>query len=228
MISTVLDLWTRVNQYSAKYQSGQNVVAAFNASLTEVQNEIYNDLSPFYQGNEKVRGLLAPWVKSISATFTNGVYTTADAQFDRPLAISATDGTNLIYDIAPITEGELVSYTLIPQRKPDLAKKRVYYLMATPTVIHIFPKPASLPFLMYYLGYPTLAKIAFTYTETDDEDVMTYDAGNSTQLGWSQDAFNIILYKMLEKYGIDTRDQWIAEYSRLGISKPILNTGGNQ
>jgi len=230
MIS-VLTLWERVNQMAQKYQSGQTVVDTFNGALAEVQAEIYNDLSSYYQVNEKVRALLNPWVKNVAATFTTGLYTSNDAQFDRVISIAIRDTQNppnILYAVNPITEGELVYADQIPQRKPDLAKKRVYYLMAGPATIEIFPKPGTVPAIVYYLSYPTLAKIAFTYNLTNDEYVMTYDAGNSTQLGWALDAFNIILYKMLEKYGVETRDQWIEEYSRLGISKPILNQGGNQ
>lgn len=227
----VLDLWNRVNQYAQKYASGQTVVDTFNGALAEVQAEVYNDLSPFYQQNEKVRGLLNVWVKNINATFTSGSYTSVDPQFDRVVSMAITEGATppvMLYEINPITEGELVYANRIPQRKPDPAKKRVYYFMDGPVTINAAPNTVALPFIMYYLTYPTEAKIAFTYSLTNDEYIMTYDAGNSTDLEWVTDAFNIILYKMLEKYGVETRDQWIEEYSRLGISKPILNTGGNQ
>ncbi len=229
----VLSLWTRVNQYASKYQSGQLVVDAFNSSLAEVQNEVYNDLSPFYQTNEKVRGLLNVWVKSLNDTFVSGSFEMpsgdGDPQFDRVVSMAITDGANppvIQYEINPITEGELVYANRIPQRKPDASKKRVYYLMDGPLIIKTAPNTVALPFLLYYLCYPATAKIAFTYTQTDDEDIMTYDAANSVDLEWAKDAFNILLYKMLEKYGIDTRDQWVSEYARIGISKPILNAGG--
>jgi len=227
----VLDLWNRVNQYASKYMSGQTIVDTFNGALAEVQAEIYNDLSPFYQENEKVRGLLNVWVKSVNATFAAGSYTSGDTQFDRVVSMAITDGNTppiMLYEVNPITEGELVYANRIPQRKPDPTKKRVYYFMDGPLIIKTAPNTIALPFIMYYLSYPTLAKIAFTYTEVDDEYVMTYDDANSDDLGWVIDAYNIILYKMLEKYGVETRDQWTAEYAKLGLAKPVLNTGGNQ
>lgn len=231
----VLDLWSRVNQYAAKYQSGQTVVDTFNGALAEVQAEVYNDLSPFYQINEKVRGLLNVWVGSLNANFTAGSYTMpsgpTDPKFDRVISMGITDGLTpptILYEINPITEGELVYANRIPQRKPDASKKRVYYFMDGPLIIKTAPNTVALPFILYYLSYPSEAKIAFTYSLTNDEYIMTYDAGNSTDLEWAEDAFNIILYKMLEKYGVETRDMWLEEYSRIGVSKPVLNTGGNQ
>jgi hypothetical protein len=230
----VLDLWNRVNQYAQKYQSGQTVVDTFNGALSEVQAEIYNDLSPFYQENEKVRGLLNVWVGSKTASFTSGAYTMpsgpTDPKFDRVVSMGITDGLTpltILYEINPITEGELVYANRIPQRRPDASKKRVYYYMDGPLVIKVTPATVVSPFILYYLMYPSEAKIAFTYSLVSDEYVMTYDAGNSTNLAWTTDAFNIILYKMLEKYGVETRDSWLEEYSRLGVSKPVLNTGGN-
>lgn len=230
----VLDLWNRTNQYAQKYMSGQTVVATFNAALAEVQAEIYNDLSPYYQQNEKVRGLLNVWVKSLRANFIGGAFTMpsgpTDPQFDRIVSLAITDGANpptIQFEVNPITEGELVYANRIPQRKPDVSKKRVYYLMDGPLVINVLPQTVALPFLLYYLCYPTKAEIAFTYTSTSDEDVMAYNSVASTDLLWSKDAFNIILYKMLEKYGIETRDQWVEEYAKYGLAKPILNQGGN-
>lgn len=237
VIDIYQDLWLRVSQYAQKYMSGAQNVATFNGALSEVQNEVFSMLSPYYSTNEKVRGLLAVWVKSINATATNGVYSipsgSNDPQFDRVISLAVTDGANppnIQYEINPISEGELVYVNRLPQRKPDLTKKRVYFLVDAPTTINFFPKVASLPFFMYYIVFPTEAKIAFTYTETDDEDVMTYDSGNSVQLQWTKDARNLILYKMLEKYGVTVREQLLQVYAQLGISEMLSqpNNGGKQ
>lgn len=232
----VLDLWTRLNQYSAKYQSGAVVVDTFNAALAETQAEIYNDLSDFYQTNEKVRGLLGPWVKKINQLIINGILdmTSAideDDEFDRIVAMGVTDGAILsvsLYEINPITEGELVYTSRIPQRKPDQTKKRIYFMMDGATIINLFPVIASIPCLIYYIVFPTEAKIAFTYTETDDEDVMTYSPTDSIDLAWTKDAENIIIYKMLQKYGITSRDNWVAEYSKIGIDTSIFMQQGDK
>lgn len=229
------DLWLRLSQYGGKYQSGAQVVATFNGALSEVQNEIFSTLSPFYSTNEKIRGILAVWVKSLNATAVNGSYaipsSPSDPQFDRVISLGVTDTAtppNILYEINPISEGELVFANRMPQRRPDITKKRVYYLVDAPTTINFFPKPASIPFLMYYLVFPTEAKIAFTYTSTSDEDIMTYDSGNSVQLQWTKDARNLILYKMLEKYGVTVREQLLEAYSQLGLTEMLSqpNNGG--
>lgn len=235
VIDIYLDLWQRINQYGQKYMSGQQVVDTFNGALSEVQNEVFSMLSPYYSTNEKVRAILAVWVKSVNASATNGAYAIPsgddDPQFDRVISLGVTDiatPPNILYEINPISEGELVFASRMPQRAPDLSKKRVYYLVDAPTTVNFFPKPASLPFLMYYLVFPDEAKIAFTFSETDDEDIMTYDPDNSVQLKWTKDARNLILYKMLEKYGVTVREQLLQEYSRLGLTEMLAqpNNGG--
>lgn len=220
-------LWKRLNDYAAKYQSGLNVVATFNNALAEVQLEVFSDLSPYYQTNEKVRLLLAPWVKSAFYSSVNGSFTVLSNQgkFERVISMGVhdtTDTTKILYEINPITEGELVMVNRLPQRRPSIAKRKVYYIMDTSNVIRTRPTASSLPVFLYYLVYPSEAKIAFTYSVSQNEDIMTYDAGNSIDLLWSEDAANIILYKMLEKFGISDREPWLAEYAKLGVSKPVL------
>jgi hypothetical protein len=46
---------------------------------------------------------------------------------------------------------------------------------------------------------------------------MTYDAGNTVDLAWPSSAANLILYKMLEKYGVSVREQLLQEYAKYGI-----------
>jgi len=232
----VITIWQRINQYASKYQSGVVVADTFNAALAETQLEIYNDLSQFYQVNEKVRGLLNPWVKVANTPVANGVIDMAtvvadDEEFDRVVAMGVTSGTSpytSLYEINPITEGELVYVNRVPQRQPDLNAKRVYFLMDGATTINLAPIVSTLPTKIYYLIFPTEAHIAFTYTVTDDEDIMTYDAGDSVNLAWTKDAENIIIYKMLQKYGITSRDSWIAEYSRLGIDSALFMQQGGK
>lgn len=232
----VLDIWNRLNQYAQKYQSGVIVADTFNAALAETQLEIYNDLSNFYQTNEKVRGLLGPWVKVATTPIVNGVIdmttvVTGSDEFDRVVAMGVTTGASpfpSLYEINPITEGELVYANRIPQRKPDVTAKRVYFLMDGATVINLAPVVASLPVIIYYLIFPTEAKINFTYTVTDDEDIMVYNPTGSIDLAWTKDAENIIIYKMLQKYGITSRDLWISEYSKIGVDASLFMQQGGK
>jgi hypothetical protein len=111
----------------------------------------------------------------------------------------------------------------IPQRAPNVANKIVYYRFNSPETVYFYPAQA-IPFSVFYLVYPDEAKIAFTFSETDDEDIMTYDQADSVDLGWPASATNLILYKMLEKYGVQVREQLLQQYAEYGIVQSA-NTG---
>lgn len=217
-------IWKRLADYGAKYQSGADVVDKFNTKIAEVQLEVYNDLSPYYQTNEKVRAIMQPWVNKITGVAINGTYTIAvgNTIFDRVISSAVLDsGNNILFEINPITEGELVMASRLPQRRPDFSQKRVYYLIDNPNIIRLKPELPSLNYLTYYLVYPSVATIVFTFTSTQNEDIMAYDATNSVNLGWNGDAANIILYKMLEKYGIVNREQVLAQYAAVGVNMAL-------
>lgn len=219
----VLFLWNRIDAYGAKYQSGTDTVAYFNSALAEVQLEIYNEFSPLYDQNEKVKDLLNFWVKQQAGTSapdgTQSIGTDPEI-VERPLSIGYTDGTNILFQIPEVSESELIAIARIPQRAPNVAKKIVYYRFNIPGALNFYPA-AETPYFAFYFIYPTPANIAFTFTETDDEDIMTYDSVNSVDLEWPESATNLILYKMLEKYSINVREELLEEYSRYGITQEL-------
>ncbi len=228
MIAIYDFLWKRLEDYGKKFQSGQDVVDEFNGKIAEIQLEVINDLSPFYQTNELVRGVLDVWTRKIDATSPSTgtiVRPVVGAEvFMRVISMGVLDADNKYdYEIVQYVETELAIANRIPQRRPSVANKVVCYVPYN-KVIQLYPEQA-IKYRMYYFIYPTLARIAFTYTSTADEDVMTYDAGGSIQLAWDESASNIILYKLLEKYGIANRELWLSEYAKLGVNTSL---GGQQ
>lgn len=217
----VLYLWQRIDAYGAKYQSGTDVVAYFNTALAEVQAEVFNDFAPLYQANEKVKTLLDIWVKEQSASSDSSGLVTVGADPEviyRPISVGYGSSGSTTFSIPQIDETELIAISRIPQRTPNVSNKNVYYRFNAPNIMQLYPK-TTIPYDMFYMVHPTLAEIAFTYTTTADEDVMTYDPGNSTDLLWPQSAQNLILYKLLEKYSINVRELLLQEYSKYGFTQ---------
>lgn len=216
----VLDLWNRINAYGAKYQSGTDVVAYFNTALAEVQIELFNDLSPLYDENEKVKTLLDIWVKEQVGSSNSGGVVTAGTNpevVNRPISIGYTDGSgNILFSIVEIDESELIAIARMPQRKPNSSKKNVYYRFNSPSTVQLYPKEI-VSYDMFYFIYPTAALIVFTFSTTANEDIMTYDSVNSVNLQWPQTAFNLIMYKMLEKYGVTVREELLQAYAKFGF-----------
>lgn len=226
MIGVYSFLWTRLLNYAVKYQLAAPAVQEFNSNLDEVQREAISLLSPHYQSSELVRSLCAPWVRRIYDTCDNtgqlnqpqrvGVEEEVTEEFYRVVGMGVTDGNgNLLYGISPAMEAEIVEMQRIPQRKPDLTKSRAYYINYD-DVIQLYPQQ-SIPYILWYLIYPTQAVLAFTYQLVNGEYVQVYDPLNSVDLFWDKNASNLLLYMLLEKYGISSRDDLLQEYGKLGI-----------
>lgn len=216
---SVLFVWNRLKAYAQKYQSGADNVDYFNTALAEVQLEIFTDFSPSYDKNEMVKSLLDFWVRPQKGTSnpdgTVGLGT-GNEVVARPLGIGYTDGTIVLFGVPQVQESELMAIARMPQRVPNVAKKQVYYRFNSPSVLNFYPE-TTIPYSLFYIIYPLEAKIVFTFTSTADEDIMTYDPVNSIDLAWPESASNLIVYKMLEKYGVTVREQLLQEYSKYGV-----------
>lgn len=236
MVAVYSFLWTRLIEYGRKYQMQSPSVDEFNHNLDEVQREAITILGPHYQVNEKVRSLCAPWVRRIYDTSDQngqllqpqrvGVEEETTEEFYRLVGMGVVDANGkLLYGISPAMEAEIVEFTRIPQRKPDLTKSRAYYINYD-NVIQLYPEQ-EIPYILWYLIYPTAALLAFTYDLVDGEYVQTYDPENSVDLYWDKNASNLLLYMLLEKYGISSRDDLLAEFGKLGIAMMLEVQGGN-
>lgn len=233
MISTYNFMYERLINYAAKYQLAAPAVAEFNSALQEVQLEAVNILCPLYQSTEKVRVMIAPLVRRIYDMSDNngqcllpqrvGVEEETTELFYRLVAIGVTDNSgNLLYGISPAMEGEIVDMQRIPQRRPDLTKSRAYYINYD-SVIQLYPTQ-QIPYQLWYVIYPPDAYIAFNYVLVNGEYVQQYDAANSSDLQWDPSAANLLLYLLLEKYGISSRDDLLQQYADMGIKLSLNPT----
>lgn len=223
-------LWNRLADYAAKYQSGTDPVSSFNSKLAEVQLEIFNDFSPLYDESEKVKTLLDVWVKEqIGSSNSSGVVTvgTAPEVVSRVLSSGYTSSGNIAFSTPQISESELIAIARIPQRAPNVTTKNVYFRFNAPSTLQFYPK-TTITYDLFYLIYPSDAHIAFTYSVTANEDIMTYDSVNTVDLAWPSSAANLILYKMLEKYGVSVREQLLQEYAKYGIIQSATTGEGKK
>lgn len=225
-------LWQSYIGYAKKYQLQVDSVADFNLKVAEVQMEIATILSPHYQENEMVRSYLGPWVRTLTGvTPSTGIISRPQVNsetFYRPLALALTDASgNIISNIDSVDEDELMVIWRIPQRQPSIAANRLYYTQIGQT-IQIQPA-AAVNYLLYYLVYPTPASVSFTQSVVNGEYVQTHNAGSDVDLGWDPNASNLLLYLLLSKYGVSSRDNLIAEYGKLGIQTTLtLSADGAQ
>lgn len=229
MIS-VYELYLSVGDYGQKYQSGLSIADTFNRNLKQVQIEIISDFAPHYWGNDAVRNLLRNWVRRIGDVSDQygvitipgreGVQEETTELYMKPLALGVCDENGVPqYEISPIMENEIYITLRIPQRRASLAKKRVYYLDYD-NRIQLYPQ-AEIPFEMFYMIYPLEARVGFRYTIVDGEDIQIPDENTTIDLSWDDNAANLFLYKMLQKYGAENREQVVAAYGAYGVDMTL-------
>src|SRR5690606_35038297 len=103
----------------------------------------------------------------------------------------------------------------------SVTERRVYFL-SIGSDIQLYPKEA-IPYEISFIGHPPEAKIAFTYQEVGGEDVMTYDGNDSEDLVWDKNAFNFIVYMMLDKYGVSSRENILNEFAQMGLQSVTIS-----
>jgi hypothetical protein len=151
-------------------------------------------------------------------TSDSGVLTIAPVSGERYCRIISLFTTikNNVYAVYQVQENELGIIQRMQQRRPDVSRKQVYYL--DNNAIQLYPQQV-LSVSGFYFIYPTEAKISFTESVVDGEDTQVIDPSNTVDLAWNPSASNIILYKMLEKYGISVREELLQQYSQLGLNE---------
>lgn len=208
-------VYDRLIDYAKKYQSGLDIVTDYNSRFAEVQQELANYLISIVGFNEKAEQLLDPLIVSeTTAAPTSGKIT-------RP-----TDFLFLLsgsYEGKPIhklSANQLATYEQIPQRRGDLTKARVN-IASVDGEWEVMPATAT-GISLRYVKVPPLSTIAFTISSTNDEDIMTYDDATTVDFVWGEICIPLLIYMMLEKYGVSIREELLREYARLGISMEAI------
>lgn len=205
-------LYDRVNDYLKKYQSGFDTVDDYNGKFYQVQYELANYLIHIYARNERAQQYLQPLIVSADVTGSASGVMATPADFMQFLSAEYAGKP-----VHKVSVNQLVAYEELPQRRGDLTKKRVNI---TGINNGWLAKPASAyTITVNYVKHPPVSTIAFTLTETADEDILTYDEANTEDFVWSEDCINLLVYMMLEKVGIAVREEILREYAQLGLNQ---------
>lgn len=194
-------LWQSVTQLAKAGTSGYQSDLEFNNDLNAVQLELLTDLAPHLEGNQMVRDLLYPFLESGS------ISTIPDSYYRY---VSATiNGKQVI----PIANNEVDIIKTSPIRSPE-ASGISYSYSSGGKVSFLTPQGASSGTLTY-LRYPADASIAFSVISSDDSDLV--DVTTVVPLEWPKSAYNLLLYKMLLRLGVEMKDSLLQEYGSVGV-----------
>lgn len=202
MIS-VVRLWETLVQSAKSGTSGYTTQDEFNRDLASVQTSLTGLLSPMYAVNSYVQELLAPFVKSDAISVTKPV--------DCFYFLGGTINGVPAYPILP-TQDSL--YMSSPIRRPSADNQTAFFYLVNNNVQWRYH--GSLVGHMEWIRTPAEASIVLTPVSDADRDYLTPTAG--ADLEWPESAFNFILAMMMQKLGLELKDDQLIAFADLGIN----------
>ena len=225
MISTA-QLIARVDQLTKDGTSGYSTQEEKNSDLFAVQYEVLGLLCDNYERNQKVSDSLINHVKFRDiVSNSNGVLGFSSSGSDdyvddyyRTLSILlGHTGSAIQYPATKVNINEIAMYKTSPIRKMVLADNRVGYYFADGEII-MLPE-TQMDVCLVYCKKPALAEIVYTSSSDEDNDYLEVDELETIDLEFPENLFNLFTYLLLEKRGIEMKDQLSQEYSQLGITR---------
>ncbi|WP_418360167.1 hypothetical protein [Sphingobacterium detergens] len=220
MIS-VLTIWNRVKDYAKKDQGGRDTVSDFNGKVNDAQQEAHDVLLPFMETNDRVKEIFQPFIETFEGETDSIGLIVRPTNIAKFLSMEVNG-----IECYPVEYNEIVVIKRIPQRKPSLEKQMTYYLQMGKK-IQYYPEE-KVKYKGVYISKVTPAKLVMDYAEVSGEIVQTVSERSTVNLTWDENAYNLILSLVLEKYGISTREMVLAEYGKMGvqtaIAAPTINT----
>lgn len=213
MAKKIKTVYDRVNDYSKQHQSGFDMQSSFNGKINEAIKEIKSFLLSIHAVNERASELLQPYIKSDQITGSASAVFTKPGDYDYYLSAS--------YQGKPVHKvsiNQLDDYEQIPQRKGNLAKKKV-------NIAGVNNGWEGRPVSAYelrlnYLFIPAQQpELKQTLVSTEFEDRLDYDDTTTVDFLFDEKCIPLITYMVLQKLGVEIREQILMEYSQLGIAK---------
>lgn len=201
MIS-VVRLWETLMTSAKTASSGYQTANEFNLDLASVQTSLLGLLAPMYAKNTQVQELLTPFIKSVTVSTTRP----AECAY----FLGATINNIPSYEITPV---QAPIYISSPIRNPSATNLVAYHYFINGGISYIYN--GTLAGSMQYIRYPLAATIVLTPVSDANRDYVVPTAG--VELEWNENAFNLILSMMMQKLGLELKEQLLAEFANAGI-----------
>lgn len=202
----IVEFWETVQQSGKTGTSGYQSKDEFNRDLHIVQLSAFGTLSPFYSKNQQVQDLLSYRVKTVAIgarpdDYGHFVSATVNGKASHPINVNQKD-----------------MIMSSPIRRPTRENGLCYHYFEGNNV-H-FLVGSNVGGTMTYLSLPKQAEIDLEEFSDEDSDYVT--PVSVSDLEWPQTAYNLLLNLMLERVGLERKEQILMEYSQLGIQRESI------
>ena len=223
MSISILRLYNRVNDLAKKDQSGYNTVAEFNDRINQVQLEVIEKVFSIIGLTQRASDFLFPFIKTTTITTSNTglIIPPPDSLHYLSLSYIYADPvtgnvTNIPMRYLNANEVDITATN--PNRNANPVRGRVQYYDSNGS--SFVTTNSSCTVLLRYIMNPPTAQISFTTQSNSQGYYQVFDPINSIDLIWNDPAYNMIVYLMLEKLGVEIREQFLIEFSQaLGIER---------
>lgn len=208
MIS-IVRLYNSLGEKTKTSTSGYITEDSFNNNIKEVNIALLNTLVPYYSVNQYVKTIMMPFVVRSTPTNTSpdGVLTTPNDYYSY---LDSSINGHPVYQRA-VNEISIIRDSKI--RIPSTTNN-LYFCYELNGSINYLPE-TTLSVTLDYIKTPDIPEISLTPSSVGNEDYLT--PSSITDLEWNDSAFEFILYMMLDKYGIEMKENLIMAYAKAGI-----------
>lgn len=216
MISTA-KVFQRVSQLLKTGTSGYTSDEEFSSDLVSTKIDIQNLLCDNYEKNQKITDLMNKdgMIKTlVTNTASDGTLSFPEDHY-RSFNFTVTDADRDL-PVIKIGTNERGMYSTSPIRQFSAQKKRYGYYVAD-SKFHIQPV-GVVPVKFVYA-----VKIDNPVLElTSDENDFQVVGPGTVDIDLPENLFNLFVYKMLERAGMEQKESLAMEYSQLGINNETL------
>lgn len=206
LLKTVYD---RVQQLAKKNRAGYGDESAFNDNIRSFERDFINWLVDQYKITNKVPALLQKLFKEEEIIIESGEIIYPEDMY-RFLDLQRIDSSN-IYPMDPIGAAEIATILQNSIRQPSETKRRYYFYEGT--ALKVFPSTMIGACKVLYVKIPTDTTIVFDFVSTPNGDEAVYNAGDSIQPEFPENALNYLIYGVARSYGIEINDPELVQYS---------------
>ena len=205
----IIRLWETVNQLAKTETSGYQNEDEFNNDVKAVQDSLMS-LSSVDGANQSWIDIFDPFAKSES------------------LSINSQGIASKPTDYYRGRTGEIDGQPCYPIK---VNEKDMFRTSAIRNTVNVYyQEDGVLKFLptrvatcnFSYLRKPLPASIVLTPVSTPDEDYLTPTVG--ADLEWDDNVFNLFVYMMLERLGVEMKDTLSREFANFGIQRELAKT----
>lgn len=219
--ASIVSVWNRMNQVAKAGTAGYDDQDEFNGKIDVVQKQLSNLLIDNAEGNQKITDALM-WLRKTSDPLVcdaNGIIPLPD-DYSRLDSIAYVDNSGVTWPSHKLASNEVDMTRSSPVRKPNLALNETYYYFQNQAPVMMPEQPIKAQ-ITYYPPVPA-ATIVLTPNSDTNSDYLVPTVGD--ELGWPDFCQNLIIYMVLEQFGVECKEELLVEFAQLGINREVFKS----